>query len=59
MRIPNWKGTAQKINHLLFMDDLKLYGNSKKEAERLTNTFRIFSKDIAMEFVISKWAYVQ
>ena len=58
MRIPNWKGAAQKINHLLFMDDLKLHGNSKKEAERLTNTFRIFLKDIAMEFGISKCAYV-
>ena len=58
MRIPNWKGAAQKINHLLFMDDLKLHGNSKKEAERLTNTFRIFLKDIAMEFGISKCGYV-
>ena len=58
MRIPNWKGAAQNINHLLFMDDLKLHGNSKKEAERLTKTFRIFLKDIAMEFGISKCAYV-
>ena len=44
----------KKIIHLLFMDDLKLYGNSGKEAEKLTNTVRIFSKDIAMEFGISK-----
>ena len=36
------------------MDNLKLYGNSQKEAEKLTNTVRIFSKDIAMEFGISK-----
>ena len=43
----------KKINHLLYMNDLKLYGNSEKEAERLTNTVRIFSKDIAMEFGIS------
>ena len=40
------------------MDDLKLYGNNKKEPERLTNTFRIFSRDIAMEFGTSKCAYV-
>ena len=40
------------------MDDLKLYGNSGKEAERLTNTVRIFSKDIAMEFGISKCSHV-
>ena len=42
----------RKINHLLFMDDLKLYWNSKKEAERVSNTVNIFLKDIAMEFGI-------
>ena len=52
------KGQYKKINHLLFMDDLKLYGNSGKETEKLTNTVRIFSKDIAMEFGISKCAHV-
>ena len=40
------------------MDDLKLYRNSEKETERLTNTTRIFSKDIAMEFGISKCSHV-
>ena len=44
----------ERVNHLLFMDDLKLYGNTEKEAERLTP----FSKDIAMEFGISKCAHV-
>ena len=39
-------------------EDVKLYGNSQKEAKRLTNTVRIFSKDIAMEFGISKCAHV-
>ena len=50
-------GQHKKINHLLFTDDLKLYGNSEKEAERLKNTVRIFSKDIALEFGISKCAH--
>ena len=36
------------INHLLFIGHLKLYENSKKEAERLTNIVRIFSLDIAI-----------
>ena len=36
------KGQHKKINPLLFIDDLKLYGNSKKEAKRLTHTVRIF-----------------
>ena len=40
------------------MDDLKLYENSEKEAERLTNTVRNFSKDIAVEFGISKCSHV-
>ena len=40
------------------MDDLKLYGNSEKEAERFTNTFRIFSKDIAVEFGSSKCVHI-
>ena len=40
------------------MNDLKLYGNSEKEAERLTNTVRIFSNDIAMEFGLSKCSHV-
>ena len=40
------------------MDDLKLYGNAEEEAASLTNTVRIFSKDIAMEFGISKCAHV-
>ena len=52
------KGQHKKINHLLFMDDLKLYGNSKKEAERLKNTVSIFSKATAMEFGISMYAHV-
>ena len=52
------KGQHKKINHLLFMDDLKLYGNSEKEAGRLANTVRLFSKDIAMKFGIIKCAHV-
>ena len=52
------KGQHKKINHLIFMDDLKLYENSEKETERLTNIIRIFLKDIAMEFGISKCSHV-
>ena len=40
------------------MYDLKLYENSEKEAEKLTNTVRNFSKDISMEFGISKCSHV-
>ena len=44
------------INHLLSMDDLKLYGKNEKQVDNLVNTVRIFSRDIGMEFGISKCA---
>ena len=31
------------INHLLFMDALKLYGKNKKQVDTLVNTIHIFS----------------
>ena len=37
---------------------MKLYGNSEKEVGRVTNTVRIFLKDIAVEFSISMCANV-
>ena len=42
--------SAAKISHLLYMNDLKLYGKSSNESESLLNTVRIFSTDISMEF---------
>ena len=55
IRIPNSKSAA-KISHLLYMDDLKLYGKSSNELESLLNTVRIFSTDISMEFGLEKCA---
>ena len=52
------KGLYKKSNHLLFMDNLKLYGNSNKRLKDLQTPLRIFSKDIAMEFGINKCAHV-
>ena len=46
------------LNHLLYMDDLKLYGKNDKEIESLLHTVRVFSKDIKMEFGIEKCARV-
>ena len=43
-----------KINHLLFMDDLKLYGKSENEIKGLVSTVEVFSQDIGMEFDIKK-----
>ena len=48
--------SKEKINHLLFMDDLKLYSRNEKGLDSLVQTVRVFSEDIGMEFVIKKWA---
>ena len=44
------------INHLLFMDVLKLYGKSEDQVDSLVQSVRIVSSDINMEFGISKCA---
>ena len=42
------------INHLLFVDDLKLYGKTEHELQSLVHTVRIISKDIGMRFRMGK-----
>lgn len=49
-------GRAGKINHLLYMDDLKLYAGTRGGIESLLNTVRIFSEDIGMQFGLDKCA---
>ena len=48
-----------RVNHLLYMDDLKLYARSNKEIESLVNTERIFSDDNHMQFGLDKCAKVR
>ena len=43
-----------KINHALFLDDLKLYSQSEKGLDSLVQTICAFSEDIGMEFGINK-----
>ena len=43
-----------KLNHLLFMDDLKLFAKSHDQIDSLVTTVQVFSKDIGMEFGINK-----
>ena len=45
---------GKKINHLLFMDNLKLFTKNEDQIDSLVNTVRIFSEDIKMEFGLSK-----
>ena len=48
--------SKEKINHLLLMDDLKLYSRSEKELDSLVQTVRVFCEDIGMEFGTEKCA---
>ena len=45
-----------RINHLLFMDDLKLFAKNEKAIDSLVQTVRIFSDDIGMKFGLEKCA---
>ena len=49
-----WGNKGFKLNHLLFMDDLKLFAKSKKQIDSLVQTVHIFSEDIGMQFGIRK-----
>ena len=51
-----FSGNKEKINHLLFMVDLKLYAKNEKGLESLVQTVQIFSDDIDMEFGTDKCA---
>ena len=48
--------SKEKINHLLFMNDLKLYSRSEKGLDSLVQTVHVFNEDIGMEFGIEKCA---
>ena len=48
--------SKEKISHLLFMDDLKLYAGSEKGLGSLAQTVRVFSEDIGTELGIEKCA---
>ena len=45
-----------RINHLFFMDALKLYGKNNKELHGLLCTVKKFSDDIGMKFGLDKCA---
>ena len=48
--------SQQKINHLMYMDGIKLFAKDEEEVETLIHTVRIYSQDIGMEFGIEKFA---
>ena len=48
--------SQEKINHLMYLDDIKLFAKNEKELETLIHAVRIYSQDIKMEFGIEKCA---
>ena len=46
----------QKINHLMYMDDIRLFAKNEKELETLIHAVRVYSQNIGMEFGIEKCA---
>ena len=49
-----WGKKKFKLNHLLLMDDLKLFGKSEDQIDSLVQTMFIFSEDIGIEFGLKK-----
>ena len=47
-------GSQEKINHLMYMDDIKLFAKNEKELETFIRAERISSQDIRMEFGIEQ-----
>ena len=52
----HFTNNGQKVNHLLFMYDLKLYVSNEKSLESLIQTVRVFSNDTGMGFGVEKRA---
>ena len=48
--------SKKQINHLLFMDDLKLYAKDEADLDKLINVVSVYSRDIGMEFGLDKCA---
>ncbi|XP_067949602.1 uncharacterized protein [Watersipora subatra] len=43
-----------KVNHLFYMDDIKLYANKDRDIYSLIHLTQVYSKDIGMTFGIEK-----
>ena len=49
-------GSQEKINQLMYMDDIKLFAKNEKELETLIHAVRIYNQDMGTEFSIEKCA---
>ena len=53
-----WGNKEYKLNHLLFMDDLKLFSKSEEQIHTLVRTAQVFSTGIGMEFERKKCEFL-
>ena len=49
-----WEKKEYKLNHLLFIDDLKVYAKNEEQTNTIKRTVHMFSPKIGMEFGIKK-----
>ena len=50
-----WGANEEKTNHILYMDDLKLYGKSCDQIETLVETVHMVSKTQAWNLALRMW----
>ena len=53
-----WGRKKFKLNHLLFLDDIKLFVKSEEQIDSLVQIVFIFSKDTGIEFGLRKCGVV-
>jgi hypothetical protein len=49
-------GADRKISHILYIDDLKLFGRSEEDLENEMKIVKTFSKNINMSFGLGRYA---
>ena len=49
-----WGKKEYKLNHLLFMDDLKVYAKNEEHTNTIVRTVHVFKPNIGIEFGIKK-----
>ena len=50
------RSQSDKINHLLYIDNLKLFGKTNNDLESLVQAPRIYTEDIRIQFRAEKCA---
>lgn len=49
------QNTSYRLSHLLYVDDIRIYGSTAKELKEALTMIEIFSNDVRMKFGIEKY----